>query len=690
MQLDVKGKIDNTSLAVTRPLLPLYEAVVNSIQSIDDAQPEEGLISIHVIRDTKSLLQSHEDGSFLPITGFEIIDNGVGFNDVNYSSFCTSDTTYKKSRGGKGVGRFVWLVAFKQVDVQSIFTSDDGRSHERTFSFVPEGDGIKDLQCSECEASARSTSVKLIDFYDKYQSHCPKKPETIAWHIAEHCLEFFIRPNCPTIELIDSATVDRINLNKLVGQGMVDQSQVETFEVKGHKFTATHLRLYGSHANDHLSHYCADDRVVKSTKLRNKIPNVTSKIEDSDGKLFQYAAYVDSPLLNETANSERTGFAIDDDDEGGAKLFDEDITWNDISDAVLARSKQYLKEFTDPVLDRKKERIDRFVSQEAPMYRPIMPYISEAVEKISPDLDDDELDLELYRAYHTLAVETKRQGTSLLATEAAASESLEEYSHKLEAYFEKVTDINAADLARYVCHRKAILDFLQKLLGVQDGNKYALEKHVHNIIFPMGATSSDVMLEDHNLWLVDEKLAYHSFLASDKQLRSLPSHNGSSSKEPDIIVYDSACAFTDSEDDFSSITLVEFKRPMLKSFSEEKNPFVQVCEYIDLLRGNRATTPSGREITIPDSMPFYCYVVCDMCPQLETWTRHFELTKTPDEKGYFGFKKSYNAYFEVISYNKLVGDAKKRNAIFFDKLNLPSRIKTPLTKAVDSGNAAGE
>ena len=373
-------------------------------------------------------------------------------------------------------------------------------------------------------------------------------------------------------------------------------------------------------------------------------------------------------MLDETANSERTDFAIDDDDEDTAKLFDEDITWKDISDAVLSRSKQYLKEFTDPVLERKKERIDRFISQEAPMYRPIMPYIVDAVESIPADLSDDDLDLELYRAYHHLAVETKQQGTSLLASEAGPSESFEEYTQKLEAYFEKVTDISSADLARYVCHRKAILDFLQKLLQLQETDKYALEKHVHNVIFPMGVTSSDVLLEDHNLWLVDEKLAYHSFLASDKQLRTMPTHNGNSGKEPDIIVYDSACAFTAASDDFPSITIVELKRPMLKNFSEEKNPFVQVCEYIDLIRDNKATTPGGREISIAESMPFYCYIVCDMCPQLETWTRHFELTKTPDNKGYFGFKKSYNAYFEVISYNKLLSDAKKRNAIFFDCL----------------------
>ncbi len=43
---------------------------------------------------------------------------------------------------------------------------------------------------------------------------------------------------------------------------------------------------------------------------------------------------------------------------------------------------------------------------------------------------------------------------------------------------------------------------------------------------------------------------------------------------------------------------------------------------------------------------------------------------TPDNQGYYGFHKTYAAYYEVIDYNKLLSDAKKRNRIFFDKINL--------------------
>ncbi len=44
---------------------------------------------------------------------------------------------------------------------------------------------------------------------------------------------------------------------------------------------------------------------------------------------------------------------------------------------------------------------------------------------------------------------------------------------------------------------------------------------------------------------------------------------------------------------------------------------------------------------------------------------------TPDGMGYYGYQPERNAYYEVISYSKLLADAKKRNQILFDKLFSP-------------------
>ena len=51
------------------------------------------------------------------------------------------------------------------------------------------------------------------------------------------------------------------------------------------------------------------------------------------------------------------------------------------------------------------------------------------------------------------------------------------------------------------------------------------------------------------------------------------------------------------------------------------------------------------------------------------------LLATADNLGYFGYNQGRYAYIEVISYNKMLADAKKRHDVFFDKLFAPNISK---------------
>ena len=42
----------------------------------------------------------------------------------------------------------------------------------------------------------------------------------------------------------------------------------------------------------------------------------------------------------------------------------------------------------------------------------------------------------------------------------------------------------------------------------------------YNLIFPMKCSSDDIDYESHNLWLIDERLAYSSYVASDVSLNT--------------------------------------------------------------------------------------------------------------------------------------------------------------------------
>lgn len=81
------------------------------------------------------------------------------------------------------------------------------------------------------------------------------------------------------------------------------------------------------------------------------------------------------------------------------------------------------------------------------------------------------------------------------------------------------------------------------------------------ICFSDEKNDRDIDYEDHNLWLLDERLVFSHYIASDKVI-SKDIH-----KEPDIAVfYNEKMFFRNGENVITSpITIVEFKRPKGKT-----------------------------------------------------------------------------------------------------------------------------
>ncbi|CAN5369131.1 hypothetical protein BH10PSE12_BH10PSE12_28270 [soil metagenome] len=87
---------------------------------------------------------------------------------------------------------------------------------------------------------------------------------------------------------------------------------------------------------------------------------------------------------------------------------------------------------------------------------------------------------------------------------------------------------------------------------------------------------------------------------------------------------------------------------------------------------------SGRPIRAANTMiPAFGYVVCDITPKLDRILKNSDAMPTPDGLSYYGYHRTYQIYYEVIDYGKVVSDAKKRNRIFFDRLNIGSPSLNP-------------
>jgi hypothetical protein len=137
METYLPQRIKHTHLPRAKALLPMFEAVVNSFQAIEDRSAKKATIDVYVKRDP--ILDGGFDGR---VDGFVITDNGIGFGDQNFDSFFMSDSPHKANRGAKGIGRFLWLKAFDCVNIESHFSNGNGML-TRAFEFTMLGEKPK-------------------------------------------------------------------------------------------------------------------------------------------------------------------------------------------------------------------------------------------------------------------------------------------------------------------------------------------------------------------------------------------------------------------------------------------------------------------------------------------------------------------------------------------------------------------
>jgi hypothetical protein len=674
MQTNLSGRLRNTSLPVSHGLLPLFEAVVNSLHSLEEVAADShssGTIRVEIVRSNQgSLALPERNEALADIVGFKITDNGVGFNDVNIKSFKTLDTDHKVDKGCRGVGRLLWLKAFKTVKIESVYATETGLSG-RKFTFDANL-GVKEPVEFQDNCTQRATTVELQGFLDKYRAAAPKSILPIAKSLLEHCLWYFVREGgSPSIIVCDGS--EEINLDDLYEQYMHTAAFSESIKIADKDFILTHIKFRASSSKNHTLSFCAANRLVKEEALTGKIAGLYGNLHDGEGD-FVYSCYVSSPYLDERVRSERTGFDIEESVEG---LFEnQDISLKKIREALIQNIKTYLGDVLLENIKAGKNRIEKFVSEKAPRYRPILNRIPEDDLIVDSNISDKDLDLMLHKKLAEFERSILESGHSILIP--AQGESIESYYQRVQQYLSDVSDMKKSDLADYVAHRRVIIDLLEGALKKNSDGKYVTEDIIHQLIMPMRKDSNEVSPDGCNLWLLDERLAFHDYLASDKSIKSMPITGSDETKEPDLIsmsVYDNPLLVSEQETPpLGSIVVVEIKRPMRNDAQagEDKDPIEQSLGYLQKVRDGKATTASGRPIPDSSEIPGYCYIVCDITDSIKKRCNLFGLTVSSDKMGYFGYNPNYKAYIEVISFDKLVDSAKKRNRAFFDKLGLPT------------------
>jgi hypothetical protein len=672
LNTSLKGRLRNTNLPRTHGLYPLFEAVVNSIHSIDARKHNskdfvEGEISIKVLRGQQL---SINDSAIPDIIGFEITDNGMGFNNENFKSFQTLDSEYKIALGCRGVGRLLWLKAFNRVSVISIF-QEENQKLIRQFDFNSVNDIHNEKELIESKGNIE-TIIQLLSINKEYLKYLPKSASIIARNLLEHCLWYFIRdgsaPNI-VIEDIDG----KISLQEKYDELMIGASIPDSFTIKSEKFEITHVKLKSSVHNKHSLIYSAANRVVKEESLIGKIPGLFGVLNDGNDD-FTYTCFLTADFLTNSVNPERVGFNLL---ESSDALFEDDeITLHEIRKKSIELITNYLNQYLSKNKEAGVKRLTDYVDQKAPRYKPILKRLSNEDKIVDPNINDKDLDLKLHSYLMAFESELLAEGHDLMVPDGI--ENKEDYTKRIDEYLSKASELKQSDLANYVAHRKVILDLLGKAIQKRQDGKYSKEEVLHRLIMPMQKVSDEIRFDDSNLWLIDERLAFHNFLASDKTIHSMSVTDSTSTKEPDLLglnVYDNPLLVNDGETlPLASITVVEIKRPMRDDAKsgEEKDPIEQALGYLERVRVGKVKTESGRLIPESQNIPGFCYVICDITDSIKKRCNLFNLKITSDRLGYFGYNDNYNAYIEVISFDRLLNMAKQRNRSFFDKLGLPT------------------
>ncbi|MBK8631788.1 MAG: ATP-binding protein [Sphingomonadales bacterium] len=646
---------------------PIVELVVNAIQAIDEKKIAKfGLVEIETVRDGQSDMVDKLES----VDGFNVIDNGIGFNRTHRDSFDTLYTEQKIGDGGKGFGRFTCLKYFSKVEVSSVFEEGD-ECFQRSFKMgldkeIIVAEAIETIERIGTGSLVKISEIKSVKFPDKGL-------EIIARVIVEKLLPYFVERDeakkCPRIVIREAKKPDtNIVLNDYLGKA---DSQIVEMPVANGKFSLSSpdgpkefevrvFKFYSPRESKSKISLVAHRREVTETTLQTYIPEFAEEfyepVPEGRDRNFLIKAYVFGDYLNDNVSLERGEFRFQTESDLSGGIAQKDIEYKaaEIAQAAVGSEIAARKE-------RKQQTIEQYVATEAPWHRLTITQADLSDLPYKPTKPQIEAHLQA-KKFET-ELQTRTQVAALLADDSHA-----DLNGKVEELVKRISETSKSDLIHYVSMRKCVLDIFEKSLERDEQGKYKSEGEVHDIIMQRKKDSDEIDWETHNLWMLDERLNFAAYVSSEKPI------NAGNGSRTDITIFDKRVAFRGENEASNPITIFEFKKPSRDDFanpSSKEDPVQQIIRYVNQIRDGNFKTPKGREILVNENTPFYGYVVCELTQKVKTWLdREKNFTPMPDGLGWFTWYPNNRLYMEVLSWDKILKDAEMRNKVFFNKLGL--------------------
>lgn len=676
------GRVRNYNLPPTAEncLMPVYEAIGNAFYAIQEKFPDnwtdKGVITIEVLREDVTTDGKSKKKMLGTVTGFVITDNGIGLSNQLFDCFQELDTEYRKDKKGRGIGRLSWLKVFKNTDLISIYNNNE-KLYQRSFRFLlSNSTPFEDYKEDEIINNTTGTIVNLSEYRDIYKGKTPSKPIDIQNKILAHFIAIFARPKRLKVNLIDNDKT--VNLSDFFFKSIIgDPTTIEICLSEGVCANIQHLLIPKKLAPmENSIIYCAADRTVVQKNI-NEALGLKELPSEEHGNLV-YIGLCSGDLFDEALNHERTGF-----DFG-------DVDFEEVNKLFVDSAKTYLATFLVEKREKNRLLLEHLLEQN-PFYYSGINNIDKYIEEMPLNWDETRLVQDVALQRHRTKKALFIQIEKLEANAEKMNE--EEFHNHVKKITESLGETEKGALAQYVVERKMVIELLKnRRKKDSETGKHQTEATVHEVICPLGVTSDVLDYDDHNLWLIDDRLAYYSFIASDRPIKTFtddtnpPSEEElerrnqlkeikaySEKSEPDIAIFTNPMMFRRVET-ADPVVIIEFKSPDKTSYTGDAkdNPVMQIRKYIESLIGKTCYDYEHNRITdLNKDTPFHCFLIAEPCEQLYSLLRAHQIYRpTPDGNGRFGYFEDINAYFEFIPYEQVIKNSSLRNEAFFKKLGI--------------------
>lgn len=620
----------------------LFEAITNAIH----ANASHVICALHSIA-----IPMEDDAGKLgdkKLDNITVWDNGDGLDKTNYESFCKYRTEHKKALGCKGVGRFIFLKLYRNVNYTSLIaTAKQNRSFTFNFDFDTENISVLPIEGKPEELpTSNSTTVEFVSLTPQYldmEKDLDRRiildvdviRERVLLNLLPTLFFYKKKGRTFTIELHDIQSDKKV----AISENDIPDFSEKPFPIKDKDGAVYDFKLHYKIDNVKgrlAAFYCANNRTV-------------NEFSEHDLKIslpLNYSGFLllEGDYLDRHVNNERNGFDIR---PVRTDVFST-LSWEMINGPLKTEISSIVK-LRVPDTDK----INAAKLQEIQTERPYLTnYIREEDIDMAGFLDKKDI------------IDKAKRRFDAAKEKVLVNAGKEEYTDK---ELQDAIQIAQNELVSYINDRAQVLERLQKLVDKQED----VEKIIHDLFMEMGTTDDYFSIGKNNLWLLDDRFTSYSYAASDRNIKSTVRAIGETTDgienpgdEPDLALFFSQNPISHAIGGLKSV-LIEIK-PFSYKTKSDKQKFQGIQQLLDYVEAFKKKEKSQEA---------YGFLITDVDEKLAARLKRDEyITLFSTDSPIYHRQYEGGISIFVVSARTLIKDAEARNRVFLDIIRKQSRL----------------